>query len=370
MHRILAFIERDLRKFFRSPTLMVVSMIFPLMQLVILGHAFGGKIKHLDIALVDLDRGARAREVRQLLQGVQANPKIFFPIDYPDLPTAQRALRLGRVAAIIHIPENFSRDAYAGNRPRLAVVIDNTDNFRGDAVRQRMAELVQALNAPQLDPRLVRQIQLQVVETHGYVHYLKYLLPGSISLSIFMISMIGGGILFIDDKARGLHEGYLVTPIRRSELVLGLTLAGSLKGLMAGMVLVIIGGLIAGVEQIWEPLRLLYLMLVVGITSLALISFAFLIMVRVEDPLVPRSLIGVLMTLLFFPSGAVYPTEGFPLWLKAISAVDPFTYAVHAFKSLLLKDTGFVAIYTDLLYLLGFAVVMVSGSILLFRRTV
>ena len=33
--------------------------------------------------------------------------------------------------------------------------------------------------------------------------------------AIFSSAMIGGGIIFIDDKSRGLHEGYLVTPIRR-----------------------------------------------------------------------------------------------------------------------------------------------------------
>lgn len=370
MHRMLAIIERDLRKFYRSPTLMVVSMIFPLAQLLILGHAFGGKIKNLDVALVDLDRGARAREVRMLLSSIEANPETFRVRDYPALPPAESDLRAGRVAAIIHIPPHFSRDAFAGNRPRLVLVVDNTDNFKGDAVSQRLMELIQVMNAPEVDPHLVRQIQLEVVETYGYVQYIKYLLSGSIAMSIFMMAMISGGILFIDDKARGLHEGYLVTPIKRSELVLGLTIAGSIKGLLAGMVLVIIGGLIAGVQQLWDPVRLFYLMLVVGITSLALIGFAFLIMVRVEDPLVPRSLIGLLMTLLFFPSGAIYPTNGFPLWLKAISTVDPFTYAVHALKNLLLKNTGFAGIYTDLAYLLAFAVVMITGSILLFRRTV
>lgn len=370
MHRILAFIERDLRKFFRSPALLMASMIFPLLQLVVLGFAFGGKIRNLEVALVDQDHGARARQVRELLKGIEANPQTFFTHDYPDLKTAEHDLRAGRVAAIIHIPEHFSRDAYAGNRPRLVVVLDNTDNFKGGAVVERMSELVDALNAPAVNPRLVEAIQLRVVESYGYVHYIKYLLPGSIAMSIFMISLVGGGILFIDDKARGLHEGYLVTPIRRSELVLGLCFAGALKGLMAGMVLVTIGGLIAGVEQLWDPVRLLYLMLVVGITSLALIGFAFLIMVRVEDPLVPRAIMGVLMTLLFFPSGAVYPIAGFPLWLRVLSTVDPFTYAVHAIKNLLLKNTGLAGIYTDLLYLLVFAVVMISGSILLFRRTV
>ena len=38
----------------------------------------------------------------------------------------------------------------------------------------------------------------------------------------------------------------------------------------------------------------------------------FLLMVRVTDPLMPRAMFGVLNTLLYFPSGAVYPQQGFP----------------------------------------------------------
>jgi len=41
MNRMLAIIEREMRKFFRSPALMMASMIFPLVQLLVLGNAFG-----------------------------------------------------------------------------------------------------------------------------------------------------------------------------------------------------------------------------------------------------------------------------------------------------------------------------------------
>jgi len=57
MNRMMAIIERELRKFFRSPTLMLVSMIFPLIQLVVLGNAFGGKIRDAKLGLVDEDGG-------------------------------------------------------------------------------------------------------------------------------------------------------------------------------------------------------------------------------------------------------------------------------------------------------------------------
>jgi ABC-2 type transport system permease protein len=49
--------------------------------------------------------------------------------------------------------------------------------------------------------------------------------------------------------------------------------------------------------------------------------------------------------------------------------VDPFTYAVHAFKCLLLKNTGFGAIGFDLLYLTVFSVIAMTLATRLFRRT-
>ncbi len=82
------------------------------------------------------------------------------------------------------------------------------------------------------------------------------------------------------------------------------------------------------------------MLLLVVMTSLALISMMFLLMVRVNDPLVPRAIFGVLNTVLFFPSGAVYPSQLLPAWMKVIAVVDPFTYAVHGFKELILKNTG------------------------------
>ena len=66
MHRTWAIIERELRRFRRSPMLIVMSMIFPLVQLVVLGYAFGGNVKHLKLAIVDQDHGVPAVRIREL----------------------------------------------------------------------------------------------------------------------------------------------------------------------------------------------------------------------------------------------------------------------------------------------------------------
>jgi ABC-2 type transport system permease protein len=184
-----------------------------------------------------------------------------------------------------------------------------------------------------------------------------------------MMVMIGGGIIFIDDKARGLHEGYLVTPVTKLELIAGFNLSGTIKAVMAGCVLMTIGSLIAGIPDPFAPMRLFRLLVVIVVTAFTLISLMFLLMVRVTDPLVPRAIFGVLNTLLYFPSGAVYPQQGFPAWMQVIATVDPFTYSVHALKSLLLKDTGFGAITGDLAYLAVFSVVAMTAATMLFRRT-
>ena len=66
MSRMWAIVEREMRRFRRSPVLIAMSMVFPLAQLVILGYAFGGNVKHLKLAIVDHDHGVQAVRIREL----------------------------------------------------------------------------------------------------------------------------------------------------------------------------------------------------------------------------------------------------------------------------------------------------------------
>jgi ABC-2 type transport system permease protein len=349
---------------------MVSSLIFPLVQLIVLGYAFGGKIKGAKVAFVDQDHSVLSRRVREMFNGISAGPATFKVVDYSSETQAADDLRAGFVRGVVELPQHFSENFYQHNRPRIAFSEDNTDQVMAGALQGALQNIVTALNAPATQSRLDGQVALDVVEVYPYVEYAKYLLAGSTSMAIFIVAMIGGGITFIDDKSRGLHEGYLLTPIKKSELVTGLIGAGALKGLMAGMSIVIIGGMIVGIPGLWDPVRILYLCLVTLVASVAMISFMFVAMVRVSDPLVPRAIFGVLNMLLFFPSGAISPIEGFPKWLRWMSVVDPFTYTVHALRDLTVKNTGIEGIYRDVLLLTGFSIVMIGASIALFQRQI
>lgn len=369
MNRVWAVIERDLRRFRRSPALIFMSVMMPIVQLVVLGYAFGGNIRHLDLGVVDQDHHVPAARLKEMCQAVAANAETFTPIAYTDQALALRDLRNGRLNGVLDIPPDFSRKNLAGDNPRVALIEDNTDRFSGSALEASLTGMLGAFNQAVPAPRLSSAATLSVVEVYPYVPYIQFLLPGTITLAIFVSVMIGGGIIYIDDKARGLHEGYLVTPIRKYELILGFNLSGAIKAILSGTVLVTVGSVIAGIPDPLDPARLIRLLILVVVTSLALVSMMFLCMVRVNDPLIPRATFGMLNTVLFFPSGAVYPQSAFPRWMKVIAVVDPFTYAVHGFKELVLKNTGLWAISRDLAVLIAFTAVAMTAATKLFRRT-
>ena len=224
-----------------------------------------------------------------------------------------------------------------------------------------MSGLVNAYDLPHVAPqRMLTSTALAVVEVYPYVPYvpyvpyIQYLLPGSIVTSIFMMVMIGRGIIFIDDKAHGLHEGYLVTPITRLELILGFTLSGAIKAVLAGLVLMTLGTLIAGVPNPFDPMRLLRLFVVIVVTSTALVSMMFLLRVHMTDPLLPRAIFRRAQHAAVFPERRGQSATGLSRMDARDCGADPFTYGVHALKNLVLKNTRFGAIGYDLLFLFVF----------------
>src|SRR4051812_50049683 len=117
MHRTWAIVERELRRFKRSPILIVISMVFPLVQLVVLGYAFGGNVKHLKIAIVDQDRGLPAVRVRELAMAVAGGAQTFDTVQYADQGQAGEGLRDGRGESGPAIPPQVSRRGLARETP-------------------------------------------------------------------------------------------------------------------------------------------------------------------------------------------------------------------------------------------------------------
>src|SRR4051812_40249074 len=185
MHRTLAIIEREMRRFRRSPMLIVMSMMMPIVQLVVLGYAFGGNVKHLKVAVVDQDHGVPAVKIRELAGAVSSGNRVFDIIDYADPGVALADLRNGRVNGVLTIPPDYSRRVLARNQPRVALIADNTDSFVSGTLGATMNQLVANVGRHSAaSDRIPGEPTLDLVEVYPYVPYVQYLLPGSITMSI------------------------------------------------------------------------------------------------------------------------------------------------------------------------------------------
>ena len=148
MQRAWAIIERELRRFRRSPVLIAMAMIMPIVQLVVLGYAFGGNVKHLKVAIVDQDHGVPADRVRELASAMAAGAGTIDTVDYADPGVALQDLRNGRINGVLTIPPEFSRRVLEKNQPRVALVEDNTDTFVSNALAGMLSGMMTAYDRP------------------------------------------------------------------------------------------------------------------------------------------------------------------------------------------------------------------------------
>ena len=143
-----------MRKFFRSPALMMSSMMFPFMQLIVLGYAFGGKIKGVKIALVDKDGGSESRLVREGLNGISEGPATFGVLNDSELPDAMTDLRAGFVKAVVYIPADYFTRRFAQTKARASLSSRTTPTASPPAAfPSGFRHMQNDLNGPARPPR-------------------------------------------------------------------------------------------------------------------------------------------------------------------------------------------------------------------------
>lgn len=95
----------------------------------------------------------------------------------------------------------------------------------------------------------------------------------------------------------------------------------------------------------------------------------FSILGRAGHPRLVGTFAGFLNVILFFPSGAIYPIESFPPWLKTFAHYNPETHSVSAIKSILFKGADLAAVKGDVEYLLVFMAITLALASVSFKRT-
>jgi ABC-2 type transport system permease protein len=340
----------------------MMTLFMPIMYLIVFGSAMGGTISHIPVGVVQevppynetpLFTNA-AYQLNHISQGSENDAeKQLDVIIYTDEAQAKLDLENGKISAVIVFPSSVSND----NAVRLYV--DSSDSITPPLVEGAVNQILLTLGAH--NPVIVDKI-------YGDITYLQFFGVGVIMMAIFTSTMFGGGIALIKDRENGIHEGYLVTPVKRSSIVMGIISSGTIRAFIAGFTIFWIDLLITGITlQSFQDFLLVLVVILIacmGVTSLV-VSFAS----RFSSQQEYSSVIAFFNLMLFMTSGAFYPVIGMPGWLRWIDVINPEYYGIHALRSIILRNQGLNVIGIDLIALLIFSSVMIVLGIVTFRRT-
>ncbi len=264
----LAIFKRDFKKFLSNPFIIMMTLFMPIMYLVIFGNAFGGTLSHIPVGVVQEvppynDTPLFTEAVYQLNHISQTDAdKLLDVTVYADEAAAKQDLANGKLSAVIVFPSSVSND----NAVRLYV--DSSDSITPPLVEAAVNQVLLGLGAH--NPVTVDKI-------YGDIKYLQFFGVGVIMMAIFTATMFGGGIALIKDRENGIHEGYLVTPIKRSSIIMGIISSGTVRAFIAGFTIFWIDLLVTGIilQSFQDFLLVLLVILIacVGVTSLV-VSFA------------------------------------------------------------------------------------------------
>lgn len=368
--RMLAVIDRDLKKFRRNPLVVGMSIIMPLLYLVILGNSFQGKLHHLPLVVVDLDPGPSSRRLVENLHALEHGALELLTVTHlVDDRQAIAGVASGEFKAALVIPPDFSRRQTIAARPEVALFLDNSDIISADTLR---AAIQGAVNAIPEEHVAIREsnvmVHLRDINLYPKVDYFQSLVPGVVIMAIFLGALTTGAFNLVMDRFLGVDESYLMTPLTKADIVGGLIVSGLCITTIMAFVIFVASMLITGIPFSHWLGRTPMVLVIVVLTTLGLQSLMFLILGQFHHPRIVGILSGFLNVILFFPSGAVYPIASFPGWLRGFARFNPEAYAVHALKAVLFKDSGFATILGDLTFLLCFTAIMLVLAVVTFRR--
>lgn len=359
MRGAFAIFKRDIQKFLNNPIVILMTLFMPIMYLIIFGNAVGGSISHIPIGVVQedpyvIETPLFLTAVDDLSHLQQTDyPPTFDVTIFSDEAIAKRAVTDGRILAAIIFPSNISTDHV------IRMYVDNSEYTIPSVIQAGISGVLIQTGAKN---------PVRVTNIYGDIQYLQFFGVGVIVMAIFMTTMMGGGMALIRDREMGIVEGYLVTPVKRASILLGTIASGTVKGFLAGLIILIVDLTVAGIV-IKSGMDFLLILFVIFIISIGITSLVVAFASRFSNQQVFASSVAFLNLILFMTSGAFYPTLGMPDWLRWITVINPESYGVHALRSLILRGQGLELIGTDLFALVIFSMIAITIGIVTFRRT-
>ena len=350
----------------------VLSM--PVFMLLLYGYGISSDVKRVPLAVYDRDGQPPARE---LVRRFTSTDYFVVTAQVGSLWELRRAIDLGVAKVGLTIPEDFSQNLGAGRPAPIQFVVDGSDSNTASIAISNIAAISQNM---ELSPRDLRpQVYLSPrpehpapIELRTWVWYnpeLKssnFLIPGLTAVILMMLAAMLTSLTVAREWERGTMEGLIASPLHPIELMLGKILPYVVIGLLDV-------GIIVLVAVFWfrVPLRgsLTLLMASSTIFLLGALGIGLFLSAATKNQQVAFQL-AVLITMLpsLLLSGFFYPIENMPPALRAVTTLVPARYFLVILRGIFLKGVGLVVLWRELLFLAGFAVLMLMASSAKFKK--
>jgi ABC-2 type transport system permease protein len=169
--------------------------------------------------------------------------------------------------------------------------------------------------------------QLSAASTHG-VQLKTFIYPGILAISVLFTAMFSAASI-VWDREYGFLREMMVAPIRRSSIVIGKCLGGATVASTQGVIVLCLAG---AVHVPYDPVMIIEVLVLQLLLAFSITAFGVMIAVRIKQMQSFMGVMQMVITPMFFISGALFPASGLPGWLTVLNRVDPLTYAVDPMR--------------------------------------
>jgi ABC-2 type transport system permease protein len=168
------------------------------------------------------------------------------------------------------------------------------------------------------------------------VSYTTFMYPGVLAMSV-LFTAIFSAMSIVWDREFGFLKEIQVAPLRRASVALGKALGGSSVAMIQASLLLLISPLV-GVAL--TPVLVLEILGLMFLLAFALSAMGVAIASRMKSMEGFQVVMNFVMMPILFLSGAFFPLRGLPVWLEALTRIDPAAYAVDALRRVVLTSSG------------------------------
>jgi ABC-2 type transport system permease protein len=370
LRRTFALAIRIVRQFVRDRRTLALLFVAPIVIMTVLNFVLGSTSSTITLAIV-APSGPGGAVIERQLETALSNAK-GVKITTISADQVDATLKAGDADAALIFPPDFAETLATGGQPHITLRLDGSNPPVAQQVKQVVAFGLSALQSQAALPGSAGAsgaplVALDSSYLYGGPQYTQTdaLAPMFVGLFAFFFVFLLASVAFLRERSQGTLERILVSPLSRTELTMGYVLGFMLFATLQSLVIL---GFVVYVLQVHYAgnlwlLFLVTLTLTIGGVNMGIFASAF-----ARNELQVIQFIPLLIVPQILLGGLFFPVNTLPVVLKQLAYIMPLTWANFALKDVMLKGLGLPDIWPDLLFLVGFAALMVIASAFSLRQ--